>query len=647
MADKYDKKPGKSAVVVSINKAARELARQRHRRDDPLPHEPRGANKIPPQQFAGKPPNWHPNSIGLPADPGCECPVEALGHDDNYYYFITSAGTFKPMRSSDLTHSGIQDLFSATPNYPDWCWPRHGKVRADSEGKLLPPPIEAFKDDAARKALMYACTRRGKFSPRDKLRGLGAWALNSGEIVYHAGEELWRFDHDKNRPVAMPTGLLEGKLYPSMKEIPAPWTEPIGSDDNTISDLLEAYRQWNWRRPDIDPLLKLGHDGVGYLGAAWRWRAAVALLGDRSTGKSRLQSLTAELHGDAIVPTSETTAAGIYQEMAHDARMVAVDELEPTADTRAQDSLVKLMRIASSGAFARRGGQSGTPTSYQLRCTFLFSSINSPLHDAADLSRVAILRLLPIDKSRPKAPPVIDAEATGPKLLHTMMREWPRFEATFALYSEALTRGGHDNRGCDTYGMLLTCADLALGPDHSAELGTHSVWSYDDDGELIRNEASIAWWAEHLAADTLPEIETALPNWRKCLGWLLTKHVEPWRKGSRTMVGQVMEELAEDRMERGEAKTLLADTGLGLVVPGAVAALEDGWVLAVPNEHPQLRELFRDTPWARAGWSEALRQCPIDGVMIADRSVNRISIGGNMARCTLVVMKRFQQAPER
>jgi hypothetical protein len=615
---------GKPAIVVSLNRAARELARSRR----------------------NKPPNWHANSLGLPGDPGCECPVEPLGHDNEFYYFITSAGFFKPMRSSDLTHSGIQDLFSATPNYPEWAWPRHGKMRADSEGKPIPPPIEAFKDDSVRKALMYACAQRGPFRPRDKLRGLGSWTLNSGEIVYHAGQELWRFDHDKNRPVAMPTGLVEGKLYPCMFEIPAPWIEPIDPSDKTIATLLETYRLWNWRRPEIDPLLKLGHDGVAYLGAAWRWRSALLLLGDRSTGKSRLQKFTAELHGDAIVPTSETTAAGIYQEMAHDARLVAVDELEPSADPRQQDSLIKLMRIASSGDFARRGGQSGTPTSYQLRCTFLFSAINNPLHEAQDMSRVAILRMLPINRSNRK-PPVIDADTTGPKLLHLMMREWPRFEATFELYSEALTKGGHDGRGCDTYGMLLTCADLALGPDHAEELGTHSVWSYDEAGDFIRNEASIAWWAEHLAAETLPEIEIALPNWRKCMSWLLSKHVEPWRKGSRTMVGQVMQELAENRLERGEAKALLADTGLGLVVPGAVAGAEDGWVLAIPNDHPQLRELFRETPWVRAGWSEALRQCPVRGVMLTDRDSNRVSIGGDSFRCTLVVMGRFQQAPER
>jgi hypothetical protein len=72
-----------------------------------------------------------------------------------------------------------------------------------------------------------------------------------------------------------------------------------------------------------------------------------------------------------------------------------------------------------------------------------------------------------------------------------------------------------------------------------------------------------------------------------------------------------------------------------------------GWLLAVPPAHPLLKKLLRDSPWAAGGWRDALRQCPVPGVMITDKRVNRISIGGEQERCTLVVMERYRQAPER
>jgi hypothetical protein len=94
-------------------------------------------------------------------------------------------------------------------------------------------------------------------------------------------------------------------------------------------------------------------------------------------------------------------------------------------------------RGPADGGFARRGGQSGQPTSYQLRCSFIFSAINNPLHLAQDLSRVAILRLMPLAAGKTKAP-ALAIETTGRILLAIIMREWPRFEALREEYMGAL-----------------------------------------------------------------------------------------------------------------------------------------------------------------------------------------------------------------
>jgi hypothetical protein len=270
-----------------------------------------------------------------------------------------------------------------------------------------------------------------------------------------------------------------------------------------------------------------------------------------------------------------------------------------------------------------------------MRSAFLFSAINNPVHAAQDLSRLAILRLRPIEKDKSSGKPlVIDAETCGRMVLAILMREWHRFGDTFAEYRRALAAGGHTNRGQDTYGTLLAMADLLLGPELGEELG------------VALTEAP-EWWAEHLAADALPEIEDAKANWRDCLEHLLGSQVDVWRHGARATVGQLLEDLTlPGKLELPEGKRDLGLTGLGLLLPGEIAPHDCGYVLAIPNASPLVAKLFNGRPWQHGGWKDALRQGPPE-VIIGDKSVNRVKINGVRQRCTLVVMGRFAQLAER
>jgi hypothetical protein len=632
MADK--RKDKGSPVVVAMEDAAREL-RRRKGRDDPPPAVSR--NGIPAAKWPGMPPNWHANDLGLPIeDP---CPVEPIGIEGELYHLVDSARQFRSVRASDLSHAGIQGLFAATPNYPAWAWPRHGRSKVDKEsGEPLPPPITSFKDDDVRQAIMLACTRKGLFSPTDKLRGRGAWKLRGGALVYHAGECLWTVQN--GRFVEMPTGVHEGFLYPRLAPLPDPWTAPITSEELTrsVGALFQTFKKWNWERPDVDPVLLLGWIGVAYLGGALDWRSAMLLIGDKGTGKSTLQRGLLAVFGDALFHSADTTAAGIYQRMAHDARPVALDELEPGADPRKISNVVQLMRDASSGAMGRRGGADGTAAEFQMRSAFLFSAINNPVQKSQDLSRIAILRLRDLDRGQ-AAPPAIDTDITGRICLSRVMLEWERFGDTFEAFAAALKAGGHVGRGADTYGTLLTCAELLLGPELAGALG---VPLSEDPG----------FWTEHLAADTLPEVQDAMSNWRACIHRLLTAQVQTWRNGKRQTVGALLAELENpDLMMPQEANKELELTGLKVLLPGEVAGLQDGYTLAVPNTSQLVASLFDGSDWAAADgasgpWKDALRQAPAD-IAVHDRNINRIRIGGVQHRCSLIVLKRFHEAPER
>jgi hypothetical protein len=149
----------------------------------------------------------------------------------------------------------------------------------------------------------------------------------------------------------------------------------------------------------------------------------VLLLGDKGTGKSTLQDTLKVLFGDALFHSSDSTAAGIYQAMGHDSRAVALDEMEPGLDERKASNIADLMRTSASGAIGRRGSAGGSLERIPDALGVPVLGDQQPAAHRADLSRVAVLRMLPFDKDSEKGEP-IDAETTGPMILAQMMRAW-------------------------------------------------------------------------------------------------------------------------------------------------------------------------------------------------------------------------------
>jgi hypothetical protein len=640
---------GRSEIRQAEEDSRAKVARLKLVPPDPPPSEGTGVKVRYIPRNGAPPGKWTPNELGLPTeDP---CPVQCLGLEADTMHIIDSNDQY--VAATKWDHENIQKYFAGRPNYPKWAWPRPGKTPKATEAVPYPlPPIESFRDDHVRDALFLACSRQGLFSARDKLRGRGAWRMRTGQLLYHAGEQLWIAEDGDIRMLRV--GLHQGHLYPRLAELPPPWTQRITPENNPAGALLETLRKWNWERPDIDPVLLLGWIGIAYLGGALDWRSAILLLGDKATGKSSLQEGLQLLFGDHIIPSADTTAPAIAQTVKHDSRAVACDELEADADPRKVNDVLHLMRAAASGNFRRRGSSQQQAIETQLRSAFLFSAINNPVREAQDLSRVAILRLLKLKQDQRRAPALCE-ETTGRVILGQLMRQWHRLEPTFRAYKDALMAGGHVGRGGDTYGTLLACADLLLGPELAEDLGVRLV----DPDRAREDDGAATWWAENLSASSLPEVEDAAPNWRDCIMSLLTAQVEPWRNGARATIGKCLEDLKQGEARiltdgsgyhRGDATRDLALTGLGLLAPGELDGVpkEDGWILAVPNKSALVGKLFNGRPWQHGGWKDALRQCPPDyGVVIHDKERNRRRINGVETRCTLIVLERFHEAPER
>lgn len=572
-----------------------------------------------------KPGEFTPTAEGLPPD----CPVEPLGMDGDILYLMDTLGQLAAVTPSNMGQKFCQRLFGDRQNYLYWAWPRFNKDGV----------VTSFRAEKVAEAFYTAAARRGLFSPVDRVRGRGAWRERDGSIVYHSGDALWspRCVDNKGHIQPMETGFRGGVLYARRPEILSPAELPVTPATNPARFLLVELRRWNWERPEVDPVLFLGWIAAAMLGGALPWRPSAFVVGDKATGKSTMQAFVKGVLGDGVVQTADTSAAGIYQHIGQDSLPVAIDELEAEADNKKAMAVVTLARLSASGAVMLRGGQSHIGVEFRAQSCFFFSSINPPPLAPADASRIAMLRLRRLSAAATAGPsPVLDAETTGPRLLRQLLDNFQDFDRLFEHFRGVLREGGHDGRGQDTFGVLLACANLALGDELAEGLGVPFGDRTND-------------WSELLHVKTMLEYEDHNDNWLLCLRHLLTSRVEAWRGGERATVGALIEAMERDYgqpnadvpFDKGLAQ--LGQAGLSLMPPRGD---EDGFMLAVPNESPLVHAMFKDTVWAGAPgasvWKSALRQAP-PAMVCVDKARNRVRINGVQQRCTLVRLEEFRR----
>lgn len=521
--------------------------------------------------------------FGLPLG----CPVIPLGISSSVGWFLDPIGQVQEL-APPYGKGHLLGLFAGNANYLTWAWPRFGKGGT----------VDGYAAEQAAADLIGACAYKGPWDSIDKVRGRGCWVDGGGNLVVHVGTSVIVAKRGEA------PGEIDGFVYPTRARIPGPVSFKEDIPWNPAQVLRPILRSWTWQRPDVDPMLLLGWIGAAYLGAALPWRPMVFLTGDKGTGKSTLQALIKGLFGEWLIQSADTTAAGLYQHIGLDSIPIAVDELESEADVRKQKAVLKLARLASSGAAMLRGGDRHKGVEFNARSAFLFSSINAPPLEPQDLSRMALLRL---DKLTPGQPaPKFDPRTMGiigRCILRRLIEEWPRFEETFEAFAGELGAAGMDGRGQAQFGTLLTCADML---EHQGWDNERLSYACDVEGELIP-------WRELLQPSQMHEFEDAIENWRGCLSHLLSVRVDAWRNGGRQTVGQVVEGYyaKEDGLtDINAANSLLAQAGLKIVWRQH-GGQRPVYYLAVHNQGVLVRELFAGSKWhgemGAAVWSPALR----------------------------------------
>jgi hypothetical protein len=617
---------GHKGLRASWADAHQQLAREQEV-FDPAPEEERicGGDENNPLYIG--PGQWP----GAPADRlPPKCPVIPLGVDGKTTYFVDTLGQLIAVGSSEWSKKMLVQLFALQPNYLYWAWPRWSAPKKGPGGRAS--QINGLEVDDAVQCLLKAAAKRGLFTPMDRVRGRGAWMNASRELIWHAGDGLYRVEG--KRLTWSRAGEIDGIFYPQRPPVTAPWQEPVDPTDSPAHRIFKALKTWNWERRIVDPLFVLGAIGCQFLGGALEFRPHLFCVGDKGVGKSTLQALVKSVIGSALHTSADTTPAGIYQRVKSDCLPVAIDELEASADNRRVMGVVALARLASSGAIMFRGGAEHEGVEFQLRNSFFFAAINPPPMTAAERTRMAFVNLSRVDPNAKKdAIAIINEDADGRMILRALMDAWPGFHKRLADWHGALASAGLDQRARDTYGTLLCVANCLLG-DEAMEAAGLPLTEEQRLGEVI-------------ARETEADRAAATDNWRDCLEFLLGSTIEAWRGGEKPTIGTTIE-----RWEQG-IDQIEADNNGGVNHKLALVGLKGREELDVTNGVKRrllcvpiagslgLTKLFAESTWRGGVWASALKQAPGE-IVIRDRGngqnvkINRVTV-----RCLLVDLAAY------
>jgi len=547
------------------------------------------------------------------------CPVQPLGKLGQVCYFLDEAGQLIGLDPQKVGKNHIRNLFGRRSDLCDEYWPRH-----NDKGQ-----INGWKPEIAGDLLMRACAWEGIFDPQGHVRGRGAHKGENGELVLHRGDKVY-FAGCEAAGYRDP-GLIDGYVYPTAPTLPRP--DPDDVTSAPAERLLMLLRTWQWARPLIDPMLLLGWIGAAFVGGALLWRPHVWVTGSSATGKSTLQMLLELVFDGAALHTHDATEAALRQLLKQQTLPVFFDELEAEEDNRRNKAVIKLARLASSGAVVLRGGQDHQGHEFVARSCFLFSSILLPPMLSQDRNRLAVLDLKRLPPGA--VPPPLDEQELnliGRQFLKRMADQWHRFADTLHRYREGLAEQGHGGRSQDQFGVLLACADILL---------------YDEtDGEVVLERS------EWLKASTLAEKALDLADEEEIVEFLGNSFLPAQRGGDEPepIVRHVRAALAP---EGDKARERLENFGLAVVV---ATPKEDGSCgakkrkseavadchLAIANAHEGLTKIFREKRWAEGVWSQSF--CRVAG---AHGRVKVRFAGGKAQWATLIPLSSMLDfAPE-
>lgn len=512
-----------------------------------------------------------------------DLPIQCLGVNGGLYYYLDGLYQLRALEAPEHGRTHIVSLFARNENYLLERWGRRDR-KGERNGGL--------HTDEVSNVLMRSCAMAGIMDPSRQVRGLGAWPAADGSLVLHLGDQIW-MDGDYRNP-----GRYGEYVYPAYAPSMRPHAKPQTQDAG--QELHAMLKTWQWAHP-AQSLFALGFVAQGFVVGALDWRTHMIVDGERGSGKSSLQKLLARLYGSWLLSTSNTSGPALYQLMGGRAQPISIDEFEAGDNPQRKMAVVEILREASSGGNIARGGDNHVGRLFSVNFPALLTSIVTISLKPADESRMVRGALLAL-KDGAVAPDLSSEKMgkLGTRIMRRMLDQWPRFAETYDVYKRSLALyAGLDQRGQDTYGTLMACADLLLA-DHVPTL------------------ESLQTMVGDVAAMLAPARAEALGDQERCVEHLLSSAIDTGGGVKRSVASwikqtqQINEHGHPDLDLRNTASRSLATAGLRV---DELADDMGGVSLFVSNTHPALTRIFDATPWpgaagASGSWVGVLRRLP-------------------------------------
>ncbi len=520
------------------------------------------------------------------------CPVIPLGKKGLDFFYLDASRQFVQLNYSAHNANAIRALFGEYIHLlPDMF------KKFNKEGEQLKNQWDATK---AFETLMSACSLKsakvGLWDMGNRIRGRGAWVDDDGSLCFHYGDSVCAYRDGGVKEEWHKPGEVGRYVYPAYPTLLKP---DSGADIKDVLELKSILETWNFRKK-TDIRLLIGWIGASHICGALDWRPMIWLTGDFGTGKTTLKKLLENMFGQNILSFTGATEAFVRQTLNEnkDVLPVSLDEIEAAEDNRKGAALIELARWAASGAETGKGSADHKAVSFQIRSTFMFSSILVPPIDGQDLSRIHIMDLnrldegaVPPDCSRDKM------QRISAVIQRRMIAGFSRFKKNLSVLTSFLSEYGVSARSADRYGAMVA---------------SYYVLMQDEEMSAEQAEDEARWIAE----EDKKEKRSNRPDNELCLEWLLSSRVEQWVGGGKATIGGLISEASglstANSDDQKRANKYLMQNGLKFVLKTTLRG-DPVKFLFISNNHKGLFDLFRGTKWGmRAGttgvWMQSLRR---------------------------------------
>ena len=470
---------------------------------------------------AGRGDDGPPSASVPPATPESSCPLVALGHQDGVVHFLDITGQKRQLSARQLgSRSELVMLFGGSVDWLMKWFPRVRKYTETVDGvETEKTEIIGMNHAAAGECLMRLCRSAGLYGAHVVLRGPGVWRDQNAAPVVHVG------DYVLSNGTWLPSGYRDGNQVWRV-EWPAPRPGSLRVDDEptapgepgfaapaSVAQQLQATIRdlWSFRHPGAD-IVVIGLMGIGYYGAAARWRANGYLIGGTGSGKSLLLDLLR-----ACVPahsySTDTTKSGIENAIDGRPTGVFIDEAGDRVDQRGAQNLLDFVLSASSndGTKGLRGTMDGRGRSFSVVCSVMMATVNPPDMGPQHRDRFTVVDLRKPgagEDHRAKMEAAIAwANEQGPALWGRAIEGWDRWLLARDAYRAALARAQCAAREMDQIGAILaTWWVLVEDGVPSADQAMDGVGAI---GAFIRGAVAVALedgprrMVQHLAGRTI------------------------------------------------------------------------------------------------------------------------------------------------